>query len=206
MNYVDQFDVGGLTVKIAVDPEPLNPREEQDNFGHMRCWHRRYSLGDNSTMSVEEGAELVAQVRKNGGIVLPLFLVVHSGIAMRAGSAEFRACDSAGWDWGQVGFIYCDKDDIRKNWGVKRVTKKLLKQAEELLEAEVGEYDSYLTGECYGFIIESPDGEDLESCWGFLGDIKYCREEAISTAQYEAKEYFAKKLEAERKYGEEHNA
>ena len=196
---IETFEVDGVTVRIVQDEEPMNPRKEYDNFGHMRCWHRHYSLGDNNTMSVEEGKELAELVEKQGGIVLSLYLYDHSGITMRTSSF------SCPWDSGQVGFIYCDKDDIRKNWGVKRVTKKLLKQAKEILEAEVEEYDSYLTGECYGFIIEDPDNEHLDSCWGFLGDVKYCREEATSAAKHAAKEYFAKKVEAERKYGEEHN-
>ena len=125
---IETFEVDGVTVRIVQDEEPTNPRKEYDNFGHMRCWHRRYSLGDNNTMSVEEGKELAEQVEKQGGIVLSLYLYDHSGITMR--TSPF----SCPWDSGQVGFIYCDKDDIRKNWGVKRVTKKLLKQAEELLE------------------------------------------------------------------------
>lgn len=196
---IETFEVDGVTVRIVQDEEPTNPRKQYDNFGHMRCWHHRYSLGDNNTMSVEEGKELAEQAEKQGGIVLSLYLYDHSGITMRTSSF------SCPWDSGQVGFIYCDKDDIRKNWGVKCVTKKLLKQAKEILEAEVKEYDSYLTGECYGFIIEDPDNKHLDSCWGFLGDVKYCKEEATSAAKHAAKAYFAKKAEAERKYGEEHN-
>ena len=33
-------------LQVMYDTEPLNPREYYDNFGHMMCWHRRYSLGD----------------------------------------------------------------------------------------------------------------------------------------------------------------
>ena len=37
---------GHYTLKIVHDEEPINPREEWDNFGHMICWHSRYNLGD----------------------------------------------------------------------------------------------------------------------------------------------------------------
>lgn len=33
-------------LQVMYDDEPLNPREDYDNFGHMMCWHRRYNLGD----------------------------------------------------------------------------------------------------------------------------------------------------------------
>ena len=48
------------------------------------------------------------------------------------------------------------------------------------LEGEVKEYDQYLTGDIYGFILRGPkekcdkcghtaEGEDEDSCWGFYG-------------------------------------
>lgn len=33
-------------LQVMQDDEPLNPREDYDNFGKMVCWHRRYNLGD----------------------------------------------------------------------------------------------------------------------------------------------------------------
>jgi hypothetical protein len=38
----------------------------------------------------------------------------------------FRAFDAQGWDWGQVGWIYVTKADVLKEWGKKRMSKKLL--------------------------------------------------------------------------------
>lgn len=31
---------------IEYDDDPINPRKDYDNFGHMICWHREYNLGD----------------------------------------------------------------------------------------------------------------------------------------------------------------
>jgi len=33
-------------LQVMCDDDPLNPREDYDNFGHMVCWHSRYNLGD----------------------------------------------------------------------------------------------------------------------------------------------------------------
>lgn len=31
---------------VEYDDDPINPRKDYDNFGHMICWHREYNLGD----------------------------------------------------------------------------------------------------------------------------------------------------------------
>jgi hypothetical protein len=79
---------------------------------------------------------------------------------------------------------------------VTRITKEVLTRATEVLVAEVKEYASYLGGEVYGFVITAKDGETceecghqtepeiIESCWGFIGDIDYCRREAQSVAEH----------------------
>ena len=34
------------TLLIVEDDDPINPREDYENFGKMVCWHRHYNLGD----------------------------------------------------------------------------------------------------------------------------------------------------------------
>ena len=43
---VHREEYRGYTIRLVPDPDPENPREEWDNVGTMRCWHRRYNLGD----------------------------------------------------------------------------------------------------------------------------------------------------------------
>jgi hypothetical protein len=96
-------------------------------------------------------------------VILPLYLYDHSGITMN--TAGF----SCPWDSGQVGWIYADEEAIRKEYG--EVTPETLEKAEKLLQGEVENYDYYLTGQCYGFQLFRGD-EEIDSCWGFLGDIR----------------------------------
>jgi hypothetical protein len=65
----------------------------------------------------------------------------------------------------------------------KRLTKAKVAQTLKNLEAIVEEYGKWCNGECYGYIIETADGEDLDSCWGFIGD-EYCMSEARSAADH----------------------
>jgi hypothetical protein len=183
MSEAERFVVDGLTVRIMYDENAQSPRED-DNFGHMVCFHREYTLGDKHEMSVDEAKSFADKVLKNGGIVLPLYLYDHSGITMSVNSF------SCSWDSGQVGFIYATKEDIRKNWNLRKVTKEKLEDARKLLIAEVEYYDDYLTGQSYGYIVESPEGDHLDSCWGFVGD-KYVKEAATESAKHEAQKYGA---------------
>ena len=102
---------------------------------------------------------------------------------MSCSSSRFRMADSAGWDWGQVGFIYATKEVILKEFSKKRLSKKLLEKVEEILVNEVKTYDQYLTGDVWGYIIEDDDGEHLESCWGFFGH-DYCEQAAQEMVDY----------------------
>jgi hypothetical protein len=106
----------------------------------------------------------------------------HSGITMSVGSGRFSACDPQGWDWGMVGFIFVSKSKIREEYSLKRVSKKSLKKAEELLCNEVETYDSHIRGDCYGYIIKDSDDLALDSCWGFVGykEIDYMLKECKS--------------------------
>lgn len=119
-------------------------------------------------------------------VMLTLFLYDHSGITMR--TSPF----SCPWDSGPVGFIYASYETIRKEFGVKRVTKAVRENAERLLRSEVETYDQYLTGDVWGYRIleinpESPDDQDtfeqIDSCWGFFGS-EYCKEQAEEQVEW----------------------
>lgn len=177
------------TIKIIHDPDPESPRD-YDNLGTMTCWHGRYRLGDthdhddprdllidlievssDTNLSMND---LFARAVKRA-VILPLYLYDHSGITMN--TAGFH-CP---WDSGQVGYIYVTLEDIRKDYGVTRVSKNLRTKIANHLRQEVNTYDHYLTGNCYGFVVEKDD-EEVESCWGFLGDYDgHCLAEAKSS-------------------------
>lgn len=171
----------GYTIKIEYDTDPMSPRE-WDNLGTMTCSHRRYNLGDEQFDAGNfEGWDDVraSLVAAGARVILPLRLLDHSGISMSVGS-DAHPHDPGGWDSGQVGFIYVTAAKLREEYSVKRITKAIEAKAEEVLRAEVTTYDEYLTGDVYGYVIEDPDGNDVESCWGFYGGTEYVMSEAKS--------------------------
>jgi len=102
-------------------------------------------------------------------IFLDLFLYDH-------GTTRISTCSWIGkakhaeWDSGQIGIIYVTKETVRKKYNWKYLTDKRIKKIEEYLKKEVEIYDNYLAGFVYGYVAENPDGEMLDSCWGFFGD------------------------------------
>jgi len=158
----------GYRIKIFNDDSPFDPRKN-DNLGKMVCFHRNYDLGDEHNMTIDQ---LKTLIKKDNIYSLPLYLYDHSGITMN--TTGF----SCPWDSGQVGVIFASKKAIQKNFKVRKVTQEHIWKAMEILEAEVKEYDDYITGNCYGFVIEDENANEIESVWGFIGDYKGCVDEA----------------------------
>ncbi len=172
---IKTFNYLGFTIDIDQDEWVENPRT-YDPLGVMICFHRTYDLGDKHDYnkddygSFEELKKAICN-KENIAVILPLYLYDHSGITMSTGSFNCR------WDSGQVGWIYLTKEDVRKTYGVKRITSATLDRATKALEAEVKIYDSYISGEVYQFTITDSTGETVDNYGGCV---------SIATAESDA--------------------
>jgi len=63
------------------------------------------------------------------------------------------------WDVSLLGAVFVAKSE----W-------KTRAKAEEAARGFVSSWNDYLSGNVYGFTVETMDGEYLDSCWGFYGD------------------------------------
>lgn len=137
-------------------------------------------------LSALKNSEMKELLEQSGRfVILPLYLYDHSGITMSTGRF------SCPWDSGQVGWIYADADKIKKEYG--ELTPENIEKAFHVLESEVETYDYYLTGQCYGYQLFEGDTE-IDSCWGFLGDIRDMQNE-VKEYLPEGYEDLAEKLE-----------
>jgi hypothetical protein len=100
--------------------------------------------------------------------VFGLEAYIHSGVALalsREGNFPNRR-----WDVSQLGIVFV----ARAEWPSRG-------KAEEAARGLIESWNDCLSGNVYGYVIEGPDEEHLESCWGFSGDYeKYALEEARS--------------------------
>lgn len=175
--------IGKYKIVVEQDENAESPRTSMDNLGTMVCFHRSYNLGDKHNYEFRkyaswEGMKNDIIKTEKVGVILPLYLYDHSGITMN--TTGF----SCPWDSGQVGFIFVSKENMLKEYGGKKVGKKLREKVTGYLKGEVLTYDQYLTGDVYGYrITDTETEEEVDACWGYYGD-DYCMEEAESIVNY----------------------
>lgn len=166
-------DIPPVEFRVVYDNDPINPRTEFDHLGTILHWHPNYNLGERVEMSMVE--QIMEQAERDGWLWLPIYMYDHSGVTIQ--TTPFR-CP---WDSGQVGIICCTVAQANAHWqGAGNWT---LDQVMECFRAEIDEFDKYLRGEVYGFIVEW-NGETLDSCWGFIGDEEDVWAEAKASADY----------------------
>ena len=204
---IDTFEHAGLTVRIVGEEyvdESYDPRE-CDQLGTMLCWHPDYTLGDEQfthddfpeARSMQDVGAAIKRDREPIAM-LALYLYDHAGISISCRNFA-ETIDPGGWDTTAIGFIYTTAERVEQLCGAADYVPADYEGTSEewlheQLRAEVKEYDLYLTGDAGGYVIER-DGEQLESCWGFLGlwgENAHVRSEAKADA-----EACRKRIEAE---------
>ena len=112
--------------------------------------HNHQDEADDEELNDEELRDFKKIVRQwldDHVAILPVFMYDHSGITVR--THPF----SCGWDSGQVGIIYLEKEVCEKN-------KIPFEDAEKILQQEVETLDQYLTGDVWYYSIYETNDED----------------------------------------------
>lgn len=178
MTYViEELKYKDYTIKIVPDSDLMNPRDEEPRTT-MICFHRKYSLGDESDYKQDhydswDELEREIQREEKPMIIYLVFMYNHSG---RSLSTSPFSCP---WDSGQIGFIFIPKAKYIEEFRHFDVMERH-KRAEESIQSELEIYNKYIEGDGYGFNIYSPeDPEDpVDSCWGF-----YYEKDCIQSAK-----------------------
>jgi hypothetical protein len=161
---VESFECNGLQVGIYQDTYAESPLGRGDENLFLITTSNRYFEVQRDGFSLDSAMD--------GGYneefyVFPLFAYIHSGVALSlARHGQF----SDMWDSGQIGFVFVSK----KEWSGDR-------SAYEAAEALVEEWNQYLSGDVYSFVVSDENGDHLESCCGIYG-LQYCIEEAKDAA------------------------
>lgn len=169
---VETLEYKGYNIEIHFEPYPedFNPRQD-DNLGRMVCFSRSHNLGDDHGFpahdlgnEISDLADNIAKYEDDKIVWLPMYAYIHGGITINTTGY------SCPWDSGNIGLIYITYEMIRSEYRWKRITKKRIEKIEGYLRNEVKTYDHYVSGQVYGYKIKDGDGEDLDSCWGYLGN------------------------------------
>ena len=194
---MENIEYKGYTIEIKQDEFAENPRDPnyQDNFGILLTAHKNYSIGEVDIQKKYPDAENWQDIEKaikdeyNPVIMLPVYMYDHSIQRFKIGSFQgYLPEGHAEFDSGKIGYIIAEKDKIKKEYDVKRISKKLKDQITEILQQEIKQLDQWSCGDVYGYNIE----ETGDSCWGFYG-YDYTLEQAKETVDYRVKTQREKK-------------
>lgn len=183
MSYVHKTETfaRGVKLEIVADDDAENPQRMWDHLGTLETAHRRYAFG-NADVSAERIEELIGKMKRGEVYGLLVFMYDHSGITISA-SRTGRNPFSCGWDSGLVGVIWCDhqtaldwfqlkrqKYRTRSGKVAERLPSTLRERALKAMEGDIETLDDYLRGNVWGFRVLDAKGDEVDSCWGFIGD------------------------------------
>ena len=173
----------GCFVEIKPDYDCDNPRECE--LGTFYTWLNDYSSPDEAPTleelfdefnlwdewdKVERGnpvAWFAAKLNELWYVSLPVAAYIHSGIVYRVGTLS-QFPDSQ-WDAGYAGVIFVSEEKIRKELMVPEVTAEVRARVNRYLADEVEYFSAWAEGQTYGFVKYDRYGDEVDSCWGFIG-------------------------------------
>lgn len=136
--------------KIVPDPDPISPAEWDEPGELYYLKSSRYTLGSKQVSRDELDA--LKEDADGANYVFPYYAYIHSGVTISLGAFSCQ------WDSGCCGLVVIPKDN--PCCGKIETEEK----AREIAESLVKEWDMYLTGDVWGYVIEREDenGEPVE--------------------------------------------
>lgn len=194
---IDEVSYKGYRIKTYQDDEPDNPRD-WDNLGKIFYGHKRYVLGEVDVRK-EEDCYSWDDVEKriielyDPLVILPLYLYDHGILRIKIGDFYDSQLPQgyAHFDTGMVGFVIAERDKVRKEYGVQRISKKLREQVKQILEDEIDVFDKYLSGQVYAYVIEG-DGYVCSGFYDYDEMVKYAKEQIDAEIEKERRDRQAK--------------
>lgn len=184
----------GFKIEIWQDDDAPNPVENCDIPGEYTVFQSRNFRGMSSVKNPISRAEFIekCEAGKMDNYVVFIFdLDTRGGLsAVHIRPERIRTIDE---DSTFDGVWFIGFDEIVKEWGTTPTvmpegTFTAYEMAVRYGKAFLQEMDDYYMGNVYGYKVLDSKGEEVNSCWGFIGDYDgYILEEAKSVCEFEAK-------------------
>lgn len=153
----DSESYRGFSVNVHHDSDCESPLS-YDEAVRFVVLHNRYIDPSNGVCgSCPEAVLEWTADNQDEWFVLPLWLYDHSGTIYKPGAGNPFSCP---WDSGQVGIIALRREDF----GYKNESD-YLEAAKRICDS----YTSWANGSCYGYTVTDDGGDEIASCWGFIG-------------------------------------
>lgn len=163
-------------IEVTQDTDPISPAD-WDSIGEIvYSANSRYTLGTKA-VSQDTLKDIARQIEIGTLIGLPVYAYIHGDVKIIAADSNPFSCP---WDSGQSGFVYAPREQVFREYGGKRMTKRIREAAKNLLRQEVETFSQYLEGDVW-VITHWKDGEVIDCCGGYYG-YEYAVQEAKTWA------------------------
>jgi hypothetical protein len=171
---IETIKYQGYTIKIYQDEDYDNDFLKEDDGVFLVHYHRDFWVTKDEIITKEDcinyvQGEKIEQLKQYYFFGVKAY--IHSGVSL-ALIESGKIYPDERWDVSRCGFVLVSKKEAPTR-----------KQAYKLANGLIAEYNSILNGEIYGYVIKDNKRNNLESCWGFVGDIDYCITEAKSIVE-----------------------
>ena len=160
---------------IEQDQNATPPSEWGNTDLFLVANHRDFYVPEHGKKTLPKYGNELADKYAYTHHIFNLEAYIHGGVVL-ALSNEGNFPDRQ-WDVSQLGYVFASKAEWSTREDARKAALSLIK-----------EWNMYLSGDVYGYVITDDDGEHIDSCWGFYGK-EYCENEAKSVmAALEAKQ------------------
>ena len=175
--------------ELFYDQYATSPRGQYDNLGtilispHKSHWVASHDdavdtsipLGNSPYEHWDNLRREQLNLKKSDiAIAYPITKHEHGGEISLSLGGKSGGC----WDHDVLGFIYITKEQLRTWYDTKRITKSIIEQGKNRLQAELDLLTAWLNDDCCGWQVKeyalTDDGLEweevgvLESCWGYF--------------------------------------
>lgn len=173
-------------ITFDYDEFPISPREWSPTT--FVTWIRSYSSPNRN--DYDDPNELWEELNNGNYYFSKVYAQIHSGIYYYRPGMNIGE-DS--WDCGFAGFIFISKEDAEK------ISIMDITGAINLFDEELDQYNCYMSGDCYKYTIETPDGDELEYSDGYY-DLDHCVSCAEDDCEIDSKKFIKARKEMSYKY------
>lgn len=180
---IESFEHKGLKVSIYQDESYEQTPGEGDDAVLLVHYHRDFEVRRDDIITKEDcerkaGGEKIPQDKLYH--FFPTKAYIHSGVVLALEESGKMFPDEQ-WDVSRIGHVLVTKKEA-----------KTRKAAYKLASGLIKEWNDILSGNVYGYTVTQDkkcetcghvETEILDSCWGFVGDMEYCKKDAIDAAE-----------------------
>lgn len=149
----------GVKLRILYDSDAESPVADDESVILAIFARNHINPAQKQLPTVEMALDFVAANRDPDSeyAVFAVWAYEHGNILFKAVELGADNPYADEWDSGNAGIIALKRADFGPD---------LLDYAKGVCQT----YTDWCNGEAYGYVVENEDGEQVDSCWGFIGD------------------------------------